>query len=206
MHLRMVARSIKHFKINPIIKILILSDLVIWSSYNLLAPVFAIFITSQIPGAGLEAVGIAASLYFITKAVCEVPVGIMLDKIKGERDELYSAMLGTLLTAGVYFSYVFVTAVWHLYLLQMLLGISAALAFPGWYSIFTRHVDRSKRAFEWSLYDICMGVGIAMASALGAFIADKFGFQSLFVVIGIATCLGALLLFTIRNKVRVPQK
>src|SRR3989339_188444 len=205
MHLRMVARSIKHFNINPIIKILILSDLVIWSSYNLLAPVFAIFITRQIPGAGLESVGIAASLYFITKAICEVPVGVTLDRIKGERDELYSAMLGTILTAGVYFSYIFVSEVWHLYLLQVLLGVSAALAFPGWYSIFTRHVDKTKQAFEWSLYDICMGVGIAFASALGAFIADKFGFQSLFVVIGIATGVGALLLFTIRNKVRVPQ-
>lgn len=200
MYLRTAFRSIKHFHVNVVIKILILSDLIIWSAYNLLAPVFAIFITEQIPGASLESVGIAAGLYFIVKAIAEVPVGIYLDKMKGEKDELYSALIGTMLTAFVYFSYSFVDSVWHLYVLQIILGMAAALSFPGWYSIFSRHVDQEKRAMEWSMYDISLGIGIALASTLGAFIADKFGFQILFVIIGIFTCLGSLSLLIIKNK------
>jgi DHA1 family quinolone resistance protein-like MFS transporter len=184
-----------------VIKVLIFSDFLIWSAYNFLAPVFAIYITGNIAGATIETVGIASALYFVCKSVFEVPVGIFIDKTKGEKDDLYTAICGTILFALIYVLYVFIDSVWQLYVLQMFLGISAALAFPGWYSIFTRHIDKEKEGFEWSLYDVFLGLGIAAASALGAFIADFFGFNVLFLVVSSITILGALLLLMIRNKI-----
>jgi len=193
--------SLKKFKINPIIKVLIVSDFLVWSAYNLVAPVFAIYISDQINNSKLEVIGIAAALYFIFKAIFEVPVGIYIDRSKSEKDDLYTAVIGTILTGFVYFSYIFITEVWQLYLAQSILGIAAALAFPGWYSIFTRHIDKEKQAFEWSLYDVLIGIGIAAASALGAFIAEIFGFNILFFVLFILTILGAWLLIIIKNRI-----
>lgn len=201
MYYRSIVRSIMNYKINLVIKILILSDFLIFVASNLLSPIFAIFILQKISGATMETVGICASIFYASKAIFEIPVGRFIDKTMSEKDDLYSALLGTVLTAGVYLSYCFLTSVWQIYLAQVVLGLCAAMAYPGWYSIFTRHIDGDKKAVEWSVYDVTMALGIAMAASLGAFIADQYGFYTLFVVISIVTTVGALLLLMIKNKI-----
>ena len=201
MYHRGIVRVLKNYQINIVIKILILSDFMIWSAANLVAPDFAIFIANTIPGGSIEAVGIATMIYFIVKSITEVPVGLYIDRSKSERDDLYTAVFGTVLSASVYFLYPEITAVWHLYFLQGFAGLAAACAFPGWYSIFTRHVDKSKEAFEWSLYDVMLGIGMAITAALGAFMVDAFGFNIVFYIIGVATLLGAFFLLIIRNRI-----
>lgn len=198
---RAIVRSIKNYKINVVIKILIVSDFIIWSSYNLLAPIFAIFISEQVPGASLETVGIATGLYLLVKSLAEVPVGIFIDKTKSENDDYYTMVFGTILSAAAYVLYVFIDAVWQLYALQIFLGLGAAIAYPGWYSIFTKHIDKRRAAFEWSIYDVLLGTGMALSAFVGAFFADYFGFDVLFIVIGIMTLAGAFLLFFIKDKI-----
>jgi len=201
MHAHSIVRSVSKFKVNVVIKILILSDFVIWSTNNLLAPIFAIYVADFVPGAGIEAVGIASAVYLVVKSIAEVPVGIYIDRSKSERDDLYTAVIGTALSAFVYVGYIFINDVWHLYLLQGLLGLSAAFAFPGWYLIFTRHIDKSKEAFEWSLYDVFLGLGMAATAALSGFWVSVWGFDSLFITLGVMTFVGALLLLIIRKRI-----
>lgn len=200
MYSRSILRSIRHYKINLIIKVLIISDFLIWSSYQLFSPIFAIFITDKIKG-DIEVVGIASAIYLIVKSIFEIPVGVYIDKTKSEVDDLFVSILGTSLTAAAYFSYVFIDSVTQLYMLQALLGLGAAIAFPGWYSIFTRHIDKGKEAFEWSLYDVFLGVGMAAAAAIGGFLAENYGFDVLFMVVGILTVSGAFFLFMVKDKV-----
>jgi len=200
MYSRSILRSIRHYKINLIIKVLIVSDFLIWSSYQLFSPIFAIFITDKIEG-DIEVVGIASAIYLIVKSIFEIPVGVYIDKTKSEVDDLFVSILGTSLTAVAYFSYVFIDSVTQLYILQALLGLGAAIAFPGWYSIFTRHIDKGKEAFEWSLYDVFLGVGMAAAAAIGGFLAENYGFDVLFMVVGILTVSGAFFLFMVKDKV-----
>lgn len=201
MYSRAVARFVRQFRINWVIKILIVSDFLIWSAQQLFAPVFAVYVTQQIAGGSLEVIGISASIYFIIRSIVEAPVGLWIDRTKSEKDDLYTAFWGTLLTALVMFWYTFMTQVWELYLAQVVLGIGAAIAFPGWYSIFTRHIDKNKEALEWSLYDVLLGLGMAAAAALGGFMATVYGFDVLFNLAGVGTILGALLLLTLRNKI-----
>jgi MFS family permease len=185
---------------NIVIKILILSDFIINSVSNLIAPVFAIFIVDMVPGATVAAVGIATALYLICKSVLEVPIGIYVDKKKGEKDDFYTAFFGSILSAGVYFLYPAVNAVWHLYALQIILGVSSALSLPGWLGIFSRHLDKKIAAFEWSVYDVFAGVGMALAAFVGAFMVDKWGFDIVFYIIGIFSVIGAFVLLMIKDK------
>ncbi len=201
MYHRSILRAVLNYKINIVIKVLIFSDFMIFAASNLLSPIFAIFIISRIPSAGLETVGLCAAIYFISKAVFELPVGRFIDKTRSEKDDLYTALLGTILTAAVYLAYIFINSTWQLYLSNIILGAGAALAYPGWYSIFTRHVDTDKKGVEWSLYDVMMGLGMSISAALGAFIADYYGFNVLFVLIFVFTVIGALLLLSIKNKI-----
>ncbi len=198
---RSALKSILNYKVNIVIKVLIMSDFIIFSAGNLLAPIFAIFVMERIHGAGLEVVGICASLYYIAKALVELPVGRFIDKTKSEKDDLWTALLGTILTAVIYVVYMFIDQVWQLYVAHIILGMAAALAYPGWYSIFTRHVDKDKKGVEWSLYDVMMGIGMSISAALGAFIADYYGFNTLMMIAFVVTTIGALLLISIRNKI-----
>ncbi len=201
MHAKFVARSIAQYKVNIIIKILIISDFLVFSASQLLGPIFAIFIEDFIIGASIKTVGIAAALFLITKSITEIPVGLLIDKIKGEKDDLYFALTGTLLTGLIFILFIYIDKIWQLYALQILLGIGSAISYPGWYTIFTKHVDKGKEGFEWSLYDVLVGVGMSATAALGGFIAEAYGFQSVFITVAIITFIAGLLLFFIGGKV-----
>jgi len=198
---RGILRGLKNYQVNTIIKVLIASDFLVWSSANLVSPVFAIFVADVIPGGSVAAVGIASMIYFVTKSIVEIPIGTYIDRSKSERDDLYSALIGTMLNAITYLFYPFIDSVWQLYVLQIISGAAAAIAYPGWYSIFTRHIDKSKEAFEWSLYDVLLGLGMAVTAALGALLLERFGFDVVFYLVGILTFVGSILLFVIRNRI-----
>ncbi len=186
---------------NLIIKILILSDFIIWSVSNLTAPIFAIFVVDYIDGATIGTAGVAAALYLIFKSIFEIPVGIFLDKIKGEKDDLYTAVIGSVVAASVFAFYPLINSIWQLYLLQIILGISAAVSYPGWYGIFTRHIDKKKEAFEWSVYDVALGIGMGLTAMVGAYLVDQFGFDIVFYITSGFMLIGALTLLIVHNKV-----
>jgi len=87
MNYRSLIRGVKNYKVSLVIKLLILSDTLLYSAMNLLAPIYALFIQNEIVGANITTVGIASALYLISRSIFEVPVGIMIDKIKGEKDD-----------------------------------------------------------------------------------------------------------------------
>lgn len=197
---RQITSFIKNYEINRVIKVLIVSDFLIWSSNQLFAPIFALFVTSNLYNGNIEVVGFSAGIYLFTKSIFEIPVGIFIDKNKGELDDLYTAFIGTLLSGIIIFLFNYINTVSQLYILQGVLGLSAAIAFPGWYSIFTRHIDKNKEALEWSLYDVLLAIGMAFASALGGMMAQRFGFSIIFTISALTTISGAFLLLLIKKK------
>jgi len=147
--------------INKVIRVLVLGDIMFFSAFGLIGPIFAIFVTKQIAGATIATVGFAATLNLLTKAILQMPVARYIDRHKGEKDDFKFMVAGSTLVSIVPFIYLFVTTPWHLYLAQIVLGIGGALANPGWYAIFTRHIDRGREGTEWTLENI--GVGLAAA-------------------------------------------
>lgn len=192
---------------NKIIKILTFSDLLIIFGFGLISPVFAVFITEQIIDGTLAVVGAASAIYLISKALIQLIVARRIDKVKGERDDFYWLIFGSFLLSLVPFLYLLCRLSWHLYLIQLIYGIGAALTFPGWCSIFTKHIDHSREAFEWSLYATLTGIGAALAAYLGGVIAEKLGFFVLFYIVGIMSLLGSIgLIFLYKPLSKVNQK
>lgn len=201
MYHKLVVRNISQLKINPLIKILILSDFLLWSANNLVAPIFAIFIVEQIPGAGAVEAGIAATIFMLIKSTCQIPISIYIDKTKSERDDFYTMFWGSLLTGFIFFLYPLVHTASILYLVQAVFAIVAALSYPGWMSIFTHHLDKNKTAYEWSLYELLIGVGMASTATIGGFAVERYGFSILFYVAGTVTLLGSLCLLVIKKEI-----
>jgi len=189
--------------VNKIIKILIFSDFIIMSGLGLVSPIFAIFITDHIIDGSLVVVGIASAIYLISKSLFQLVVAQRLDKIRGEKDDFSCMVLGSFLFSLVPFLYLICYLPIHLYLVQLIYGIGAALSYPGWCAIFTRHVDGQRTAFSWSTYDALTGIGAAVAAPIGAVVADHFGFSALFCIVGIMSIVGSVSLIYLRRPLKL---
>ena len=181
------------FFINKIIKTLIGADFIFLSALGLVTPIFAVFITGQIEGGNVEVVGFAAAVYWIFKSILQVPIGRFLDKKKGERDDLCFLVIGYLIVACVQFGYILSFLPWHIYALEGIYAVGMAMAIPAWPAIFTRHIDRRKEAFEWSMESTALSFGSGVTGALGGILVAKFGFNMVFLIAGFIAFVGALL-------------
>ncbi len=185
--------------LNRILYVLIFSDFVVISAYGLLAPIFAVFLLEKIIGGSLVVIGISEAIYLVTKSLIQVPLGILIDKTKGEKIDFWFLFLGNLLMSVSLFTYIWVSLPWHIYIISFVYGIGGALAYPAWTGLFTRNMVENKESFAWSFSTTFVELGRAGAAILGAFIGEMLGFDSLFVVVGGLSLLGTFLLFIFYN-------
>jgi len=179
-------------KVNKVIKNLIKADVIFLSAFGLITPVFAIFVIDQIQGGDVRVVGFAAAIYWILKSLLQIPISKFLDKTKGEKDDLYFIVLGFFIAIIVPFGWIFSYLPWHIYILQAVYAIGMAMVVPSWYAIYTRHIDKGKEAFEWALDSTFYGFAIGITGALGGVLVTQFGFNVVFIIVGIFALLGAL--------------
>ncbi len=192
-------------KINKVVKIMIQADLIFISAFGFITPIFAVFITDKIQGGNVKVAGFAAAIYWILKSLLQVPIGKFLDKHLGEKDDFWLTIAGYFLAVLVPVGYLFSNLPWHIYCLQAVYGIAMGMSIPGWAAIFTRHIDKGKEAFEWSLESTAIGLGAGITGAIGGVLASQFGFNLVFISASLLALAGSLLLLAIRKNI-YPKK
>jgi MFS family permease len=185
-------------KLNKVIRTLIVSDFLLQIGWGFVGPIFAVFLTRQIQGGDLKLVGFVASAYWITKSLLQPFLAHQLDKNHGEKDDFVFLVMGMYLSSLVPFGYIFATQPWHIILLESLRGVAMACVVPTWYALFTRHVDKGREAFSWSIESTGIGIAAAFSGALGGIIAAAFGFQAVFLLLGVFGILSSSALLFIR--------
>ena len=196
----------KNIHINRIVKYFVFADLALFAGWGFVAPLLSVFIVEEIVGATLVTVGVSASIYWLARALVQPPVAILLDKRKGEKDDLYVLVLG-LIGAGTSVIFLpFIESVFQLYIFQLANGISFGMYSVSWAAIFSRHLDRNRFAFDWSLDRATLGVSIAITSFLGGSIADKFGFKIPFIIAGVLAFVSAGIVFFAPELTKAPKK
>lgn len=170
----------KKQRINVIIRTLIVGDMFLWMSQGIIAPIFAIFLNNEIVGGSIATAGIASTIYLVTKALVQIPVSRITDKEKGNRLETLTMLGGYGFFILVPILFLLSTHIWHIYLIEILFGFAAALAYPGWVAIFTKFADKNREGFEWSLYSTGASLSMALAATAGGLIGELYGFQVLF--------------------------
>lgn len=187
--------------VNKIIRVLVLGDIMFFSAFGLIGPIFAVFITNQIAGATVATVGFAATINLLVRALLQMPIARYIDRHKGEKDDFKFMVAGSTLISVVPFIYLLVVTPWHLYLAQVVLGIGGALANPGWFAIFTRHIDKNKEGTEWTLENVGVGLAAAGTAAIGGVLAQNFGFHNLFLIVGILSLIGLVVQISLYSTV-----
>jgi MFS family permease len=190
----------KAFKlnINLVTRILVLSDFFLFFSVGLLAPIYAVFVLDRIHSSNLQIIGFATAIFWVSRVTSVIPLSHLMDKIKGEKDEYYFMLIGTLLISSTPLAYIFASQPWHIYAIQALNGIAFSMIIPAWRVIFTKNLNKDCVSYEWSLDDVGTGIATAIAAATGALIAQTFGFNVLFIfifAIGLTSVLVLLLIY-----------
>lgn len=188
-------------KINKVILTLITSDFLLQSGWGMIGPIFAIFITKQISGGSLAIVGLIAGTYWFIKSIIQPFIADFLDKNVGEKDDLKFLIGGMYIANLIPLGYAFSSQLWQIFLLEFIRGIAMACVVPTWSAIFTRHIDRGKEAFSWSLESTGIGFAAAFAGAVGGLLAATFGFKIVFVLVSIFGLISSSVLFSIRKKI-----
>lgn len=188
--------------INKVIKILITSDFFLQAGWGLSGPIFAIFLTKQIHGGDLKMVGLVAATYWITKSIIQPFIAHHLDRNHGEKDDLQFLIIGMYVANLMPLGYIFSTQPWHIFTMEFIRALAMACVVPTWSAIFTRHIDKGREAFSWSLESTGIGIAAGIAGALGGAIASSsFGFKGVFVLVSFFGLIASSTLFFIRPNI-----
>jgi MFS family permease len=179
-------------KINHTIRTMIISDFYLNAGLSLFGPIFAIFVTQQIPGATIKVIGFGAAITQVVKCCLEIPIAKYLDKNHGEYDDFYSLIFGNILLISTPFLYLLASRVSHVYMIQAIAGAALALIVPPWNAIFSRHLDKRQESIEWAFESISIGIATGGAAAIGGIVAEKFGFNFVFLIGGFIAIIGAI--------------
>lgn len=189
------------FKINNVVKVLLLSDIFFYIGWGLVQPLMALYIIKNIQGGDAVAVGWSTAIYWLTFSVLRVPFGLFLDNKEGEKDDYFFLTLGLLFAALVPFGFIFANRVWHLYLLQFIHGMGMAMSLSGWSAIFQRHLDPKMESTEFGISSSSVALATALSAVIGGWILEKTGsFISVFAIVGLFGMIGVAVLLTIAGE------
>jgi MFS family permease len=188
-------------KVGRLVKYFVLSDFFLLAGWGFFDPIFSVFIIQQVKGANLETVGIAAAIYWITRSVLQIPISNYLDRTPGEKDDYVTLVAGILLAGMSVIAMTWVTTIWQLYLIHAIHAVAFAMYFAAWPTIFSRHLDKDRISFDWSLDSTAVGVASGVTALLTGYVAEIFGYSTVFVIAGILSFAAAFILISVPDLV-----
>ncbi len=186
-----------NIKVGRVVKYFILADLALLAGWGLVQPIFSIYILERVQGATLVTIGMAAAVYWILKSSLQLPVANYLDKTQGEADDFRALIVSLFIGSAAAFSFIAIREPWHLFLVEMVHAVAFALYVPAWSAIFSRHLDKDRVSFDWSLDSTVAGIAAGVSGFLGGVIAGWLGFSGVFILAGILSMASAFVLLMI---------
>lgn len=176
-----IGKSLSHFRINPVVKAFIVSETFLWTAWNSVVPIFAIFAATKIPNSNTQVAAAAFSSYLISRVVFELVSGRYIQKAT-EFKKFTITMFGILLISAAYAGFVFTHTIPQLFFFASVSGIAFGIASPPKNSLFSTHLDKHEESIEWGIYDAITLMGMALSAVAGGFIAQQYGFPLLFTI------------------------
>jgi MFS family permease len=188
---------------NRTLKLLITSDALVFTGFGLIAPILAVYINTNITGGTIAAIGLMSTIFLISKTIFQ----LLFAKVFQPKHRFYMVWLGTFLIACVPIVYLLASHMWHFYIAQFLYGVGGGLAYPAWFSLFASNLTKGKQGLEWSIYSGSVGVGAGVAAFIGSFVATHFGFPLTFLLAGVISLAGMIILLGLeRENLKVSKK
>ncbi len=182
-------------KVGRLVKYFVISDFFLLAGWGFLDPVFAVFVVQQIPGSNLVTVGWTAAIYWISKSLLQIPIANRLDRTNDGEKTAYIALVGGLILAGFSaMAFAAARSIAAIYVIQAVHAAAFALYSASWPAIFSRHLDKDRIAFDWSLDSVAIGIASGITGLLGGLTAEIWGFTAVFIMTGILSFIAAFVL------------
>ena len=185
-----IGRQPSHFQVNNIVKSFIFGETLLWTSWNFVMPIFALF-TITVPGGNVEIAASSYSVYLVVRVFGELISGRMLTH-SGELRKFLITILGMLIMSLGYLGFSITKNVASIYLYYAIIGIGLGIASPAKNSLFSTHLDKNAETLEWGMLDASVFLCMALSAVTGGFIATKYGFSILFIVSAIVNLAGII--------------
>ena len=183
--------------INFNVRSYIIADGFYYAGYSVVNAFLSLLIASKITGGRIEIVGFIIAYYMLIRAVLEIPLSRLTSKFSfvSKRNLIASSyVLYGIFTALLGFS----TQIWHLFLIQTIIGFLDALTYPIKWPIFTRIIDKEKEELEWSLEDIFSTLLPAFFTALAGIVSSAFGLEAAFLLFGLLLVISGITFLLIK--------
>jgi len=140
--------------------------------------------------------------------IAEVEVGqnraALLEKegnLEREKDDFKFLIIGMYVANLIPLGYIFSTQPWHIFTMEFIRGLAMACVIPTWSGIFTRHIDKGREAFSWSIESTGIGFAAGLAGAFGGILASIVGFKIVFALVSAFGLLSSSTLLLIRRQI-----
>jgi MFS family permease len=184
-------------KLNPVVRNFILSDMILFSGWGLVSPIFSVFVLEDIAGATLVTIGINTGIYWLVRSCIQLPLAGIIDRVKGEKDDFYILVVGLLLISTAAFAFTTAETIRSLWIIQVIYAAGFAFYASSWSAIFSRHLDPNRVAFSWSLDSTGLGITSGITGLLGGILAERYGFSMIFIITGLMSLASAIIIFIV---------
>jgi len=158
--------------INKVILYLTLSDTFVWGPFIIVANLSSLYLSTKLGADTVSFIGIGTGIYFITRAIFQMPIGMLTDKIENDKDEIILLFLGIVLMGLPFFFYPLITEPFQYYVLQFIFGIGVSFNLPNWRKLFALNLDQGKEGFQYGFYEAIISISTAIFSVLIGFVAN----------------------------------
>lgn len=158
--------------INRIIAYLTFSDVFSWGLYYSVSALAGVYISIKLGRNAVEYIGIGTSVYMLTRAIFQIPIGTLLDNWRKDQDEITLLALSNILMGTPYLLYPFITDPWIYYVLQFIFGLGAAINLVSWRKLFAGNLDKNHEGRQYAAYETILSLCTAAFSFSVGFIAN----------------------------------
>lgn len=190
---------------NRTIFLLTLADMFTWGPFLIISALSGLYLSNKLGVDAVKFVGVGTSIYFFTRAAFQIPIGMITDKIKSDRDEILILAIGILLMGLPYTLYPHISIPTHYFILQFIFGLGTSLNVTNWRKLFAMNVDSGIEGLQYGSYETVLSISTALLSLLVGIIANLNStyFDFVMMISGILMMLGSiwvLLIHSVKNR------
>ncbi len=178
-------------RVNPLVRVFILSEGFFWSAWNFIIPIFAVFVVEKVPDGNIRIAALGLTVYLFVRVITELFVSNFIS-FSSNRMRVYTDIMGMILLSACYMLVAIVPTIITIYIFFIMAGISFGISSPAKFSLFSINIDKNREAASWGAYHAVTLTGMGIAAAIGGTIAYEFGFRILFFLSGIVNLLGII--------------
>jgi hypothetical protein len=185
------------------VRALIASDAFLYASLNIVNILFAVFVTTKIPGGTVQTATRTIIAGLLARIVTELVVGKHISGLT-EKTKVGFVVLGMALISINYAGFAISGSLNVLTMFWIIGGLGWGLALPTKLSLAAVHINPKQANQEWGLTDAINMSLIIFTMVMGSYIAATYSYKWLFVAAGALNTVGivpyVMYLQTIRRK------